>query len=138
MGTAATMTLESLQNLGADALLEWAVRKYGNRFAVLTSFQAEGMVVLDIALRISKDIRIMTLDTGRLPSETYDMMETVRKHYGVRIEAVMPDASEVETMVTRFGPNLFRNSIAERRLCCQIRKVRPLSRKLVDVDVYAV
>lgn len=131
-------TTETISDLSGTALLEWAANKYGTRFAVLTSFQAEGMVVLDMALRISPDIRVLTLDTGRLPAETYDMIETVRQRYQVPVELVFPDAQETEQMTTRFGPNLFRDSVAERRLCCEIRKVRPLSRKLEGIDAWAV
>ncbi len=127
-----------LEQFGAEELIGWALRTYGQRFAVVTSFQAEGMVVLDMAVRLDPSVRVITLDTGRLPAETYDMIETVRRHYGVRVETVSPDTDEVERMVTRFGPNLFRESLPQRRLCCEVRKVRPLARKLEGVDAYAV
>jgi phosphoadenylyl-sulfate reductase (thioredoxin) len=131
-------SLADLQELSAEDLIRWAVREHGSRFAVVTSFQSEGMVLLDMAARVSADVRVITLDTGRLPPETYDMMEMIRQHYRTRIEIVSPDASEAERMVTRFGPNLFYESLAHRRLCCEIRKVRPLARKVVGVDAYAV
>ena len=132
------MTTTDLEQLTAEQLLEHAMTTWGNRFAVVTSFQAEGMVILDIAARISRDVRVITLDTGRLPAESFDLMDQVVRRYGVRIEAVLPDSAEVESMVGRFGPNLFRDSVAHRRACCEIRKVRPLDRKLVSVDAYAV
>jgi phosphoadenylyl-sulfate reductase (thioredoxin) len=62
----------------------------------------------------------------------------VRERYPIRLEAVLPDPAEVESMVSRFGPNLFRDSVAHRQACCEIRKVRPLDRKLTSVDAYAV
>lgn len=96
------------------------------------------MVVLDIAARISPALRVVTLDTGRLPEETYQIMERVRERYGLTVEVVAPDAGEVEAMTTRFGPNLFYEAPALRRLCCHIRKVRPLARKLTEVDAWAV
>jgi phosphoadenylyl-sulfate reductase (thioredoxin) len=83
-------------------------------------------------------VRVVTVDTGRLPGETFDVMATVRQRYPVRLETVLPDAAEVESMVSRFGPNLFHDSVAHRRACCQVRKVRPLDRKLASVDAYAV
>jgi len=111
---------------------------HGEKFAVVTSFQNEGMAVLDMAAKISSNVRVVTLDTGRLPAETYDIIETVRGHYGVRVELVSPDAGEIETMVSRFGPNLFYESVAYRNLCCHIRKVRPLERKLAEFQAWAV
>lgn len=96
------------------------------------------MVVVDIAAKISPDIRVITLDTGRLPEETYQMMETVRSHYGIQVESVSPASEEVESLVTRHGPNLFYESVPYRTLCCHIRKVRPLNRKLQEFSAWAV
>jgi phosphoadenylyl-sulfate reductase (thioredoxin) len=81
---------------------------------------------------------VITLDTGRLPEETYTMIEMVRQRYGLEVEMVLPETSEVERMVQQHGPNLFYGSVPERKLCCHIRKVRPLERKLHEVDAYAV
>jgi thioredoxin-dependent adenylylsulfate APS reductase len=96
------------------------------------------MVIVDMAAKISRDVRVFTLDTGRLPAETYDMIEAIRGRYGVAVEVVSPDAREIESMVTRYGPNLFYESVALRSLCCHFRKVRPLDRKLEDFDAWAV
>ncbi len=104
----------------------------------MTSFQAEGMVLVDLASRISSKVRVITLDTGRLPAETFAIMEQVRCRYGVSVEIVTPDANELSSMVTRFGPNLFLQEHALRNLCCEIRKVRPLERKLQELSAYAV
>jgi len=121
-----------------EDLLKWAIQEFGNQFAVTTSFQAEGMVVVDMAAKISRDIRIITLDTGRLAEETYQMIETVRSHYGLHVETVSPASDEIEAMVTRFGPNLFYESVPYRSLCCHLRKVRPLERKLQEFRAWAV
>ncbi len=96
------------------------------------------MVVLDMAVKIIPGLRVLTLDTGRLPEETYQMIETVREHYRVSVETISPDRRELEEMVESYGPNLFRQEYAARLLCCQIRKVRPLARKLTEFDAYFV
>ncbi len=118
--------------------MQWAIQEFGERLAITTSFQAEGMVVVDMAARISSNIRVITLDTGRLPEETYAMIETVRSRYGVKVETVSPASDELEAMVTRFGPNLFYESVPYRSLCCHLRKVRPLERKLQEFRAWAV
>ena len=74
---------QNLEQATATEILSWAADTYGDGFAVSTSFQSEGMVILDIAARISKNVRVFTLDTGRLPEETYGMIETVRNRYGI-------------------------------------------------------
>jgi phosphoadenylyl-sulfate reductase (thioredoxin) len=133
-----SIEITQLDTLSAPELLRWAIERFGSRFAITTSFQSEGMVLLDIAARISPNVRVITLDTGRLPEETYEIIEDVRGRYGVRVEVVAPDAAEIGPMVTRHGPNLFYESIAFRNLCCHFRKVRPLERKLAELDAWAV
>ena len=119
-------------------LLRWAISQYGDRFAITTSFQREGMVLLDMAVRLDRRVRVLTLDTGRLPEETYTMIERVRERYEILVEMVQPEGREVEAIVTQHGPNLFYEGVAARKLCCQIRKVRPLERKLGELDAFAV
>lgn len=128
--------IERLEQSSAQELLQWAVSEFGSSLAIATAFQAEGMVIVDIAARISAHIRVLTLDTGRLPEETYRMIETVRERYGIVVETVAPDAGELEAMVARHGPNLFYREVALRNLCCQIRKVRPLERALGGLSAW--
>jgi thioredoxin-dependent adenylylsulfate APS reductase len=129
--------LADLERRPAGELLAWAARTFGRRFAVVTSFQAEGMVVLDLARRVDPDVRVLTLDTGRLPEETYEVIEAVRTGLGLDVEVVTPDPDEVAAMVARNGPNLFRQDPALRRLCCHVRKVAPLARALTGLDAWA-
>lgn len=139
MGTIpAEATAADLERLSAPDLLNWALSRFGPRFAISTSFQREGLVIVDMALRMNPATRIFTLDTGRLPQETYEVMEAIRAKYGARIELVYPATVELEAMTARFGPDLFRQSVAHRKLCCQIRKVRPMERKLAEFDAFAV
>ncbi|MCC6539716.1 MAG: phosphoadenylyl-sulfate reductase [Bryobacterales bacterium] len=131
------MTDAQLSSLPASELLAWAIETYRERFAIVTAFQPEGMVLVDMALKLAPATRLITVDTGRLPQATYDMMDAVRAHYGAPVEVVLPDAGEVERMVTRHGVNLFRAEPPLRKLCCEIRKVRPLARRLATVDAWA-
>jgi phosphoadenosine phosphosulfate reductase len=118
-------------------VVEWALETFNDRIAIVTALQADGMAVLDMAAKIKPDIRVITVDTGRLPVETYDFIEEVRAHYPkTQWDVLSPDNSEVEAMVRRRGVNLFRNSVEERMLCCQIRKVRPLVKALQGVDAW--
>lgn len=126
-----------LESASAFDILAWAVETFGDSFAISTSFQSEGMVIVDMAAGISPRVRVFTLDTGRLPGETYQMMETVRERYGISVEAVCPDAAEIGSMVTLHGPNLFYRDVPSRMLCCHVRKVRPLERKLRELKAWA-
>jgi phosphoadenosine phosphosulfate reductase len=119
-------------------LLRWAIEEFGGAFAVTTSFQKEGMVIVDMAARINPQVRVITLDTGRLPEETYAMIETVHERYGIRVETVSPRKEEVEEMTRLHGPNLFYREDALRKLCCEIRKVRPMDALLHGLKAWAV
>jgi thioredoxin-dependent adenylylsulfate APS reductase len=129
--------LAHTDGLTADQLLAWAIERFGRRFAVVTSFQAEGMVVLDLARRVDPGVRVVTLDTGRLPEETYQVIEAVRTGMGLDVEVITPDPADVAAMVAGHGPNLFHKDPALRRLCCHVRKVAPLSRALAGVGAWA-
>ncbi|CAI8050777.1 Thioredoxin-dependent 5'-adenylylsulfate reductase [Geodia barretti] len=85
-------------------------------------------------IKINPRFRFFTLDTGRLPQETYDVMDAVRKRYGINLEVMFPDTDEVEEMVRKKGLNLFYESVENRRLCCGIRKVHPINRMLGTLD----
>lgn len=118
-------------------VLRWALETFApGRVAVCTSFQADGMAILDMAWRIDPSVRVFTVDTGRLPQETHDIMDRVRERYGIAVEVVSPDARELETMVRGHGVNLFRRSVPERLMCCDVRKVRPLVRVLRSLDAW--
>jgi thioredoxin-dependent adenylylsulfate APS reductase len=121
----------------ASKLLKWAIETYGASFAIATSFQKEGMVILDLAARIDPGVRIFTLDTCRLPRETHSMIETVRERYSIATEIVLPDPAEVQEMVSSRGKNLFYESVELRHLCCEARKVWPLERKLATLRAWA-
>jgi phosphoadenosine phosphosulfate reductase len=129
---------KDFESATAQQILRWAVETYGDLLAISTGFQLEGMVIVDMAARISPNIRVFTVDTGRLPDETHRMIETVRNRYGISVEIVSPDADEVSAMVSRFGPNLFYSDVALRMSCCEVRKIRPFERKIAELQAYAV
>ncbi|HUZ34759.1 MAG TPA: phosphoadenylyl-sulfate reductase [Streptosporangiaceae bacterium] len=118
-----------------EDVIEWAVDALGGRLAIVTALQADGMVVLDMAARTRPDIRVITVDTGRLPQEAYSFIDEVRQRYPrTQWEVLFPDSAELQAMVRQQGTDLFRHSVRQRMLCCQIRKVQPLTRALRDLD----
>ncbi|MFW5769056.1 MAG: phosphoadenylyl-sulfate reductase, partial [Spirochaetota bacterium] len=82
------------------------------------------------------EVPVFTLDTGRLFQETYDLIEETARKYGLEIEVLFPDRSEIESMVKEHGPNLFYYSVENRKLCCRLRKVHPLRRRLSELDAW--
>ena len=118
-----------------EEVLRWAYEEFP-RVVIVASFQAESSVLIDMASRIRNDLHVLTLDTGRLPQETYDMIDRVRDRYAIEVQVVSPDAAELAGMVRGHGVNLFYRSADERRLCCDVRKSRPLARALRGYDAW--
>jgi thioredoxin-dependent adenylylsulfate APS reductase len=120
----------------AEETVAWSLEEFGSKIAVVTAFQAEGVVLIDIARALGKQVRVITIDTGRLPPETYELIDQVRGRYDVDVEVVFPGSPMVESMVGRHGVNLFYRDSVLRELCCHVRKVLPLERALHGLDAW--
>ncbi|QNM95119.1 phosphoadenylyl-sulfate reductase [Chitinimonas koreensis] len=95
------------------------------------SLGAEDMVLTDLIARHGIAIDIFSLDTGRLPAETYDLMQRTAEAYpAVPVKVYFPRAESVEAYVNVQGINAFYQSIEARKECCRIRKLEPLARAL--------
>ncbi len=75
-----------LDDQDPQEVLRWGMERFGRRLAICTSFQTDGMAILDMAWRIDPKVRVFTVDSGRMHPETYDLMEQVRERYGMAIE----------------------------------------------------
>jgi phosphoadenosine phosphosulfate reductase len=118
-----------------EDVLRWAYETFP-RVAIVASFQAESSVLIDMASHIRSDVRVLTLDTGRLPQATHEMIDRIRDRYLIDVQVVAPDAAEIQDMVGHYGVNLFYRSPENRRLCCDVRKSRPLARALHGYDAW--
>ena len=131
-----TALASSLDALDLDARLRLVAEQFPGRAAFSTSLGQEDQVITDAIWRQDLPIRIFTLDTGRLFEETLDLIDATRARYGKDIEVFFPDAGEVEALVSTRGLFSFRESVEDRKHCCEIRKVHPLRRALQGVDVW--
>lgn len=95
---------------------------------------AEDVVLIDMAVKIKSDIKVFSLDTGRLHPETYQFMERVRKHYNINIDVMSPDSKQLEQLVHEKGLYSFYQDGHQE--CCGIRKVMPLRRILSTLDAW--
>lgn len=126
---------EEMEDQSAMEVLKWAINAYAPKIALASSFGAEDVILIDMMVKIDKEkAKIFTLDTGRLNQETYDVMDAIRKKYGIQIEVYFPEQRETEEMVKIKGMNLMYESVENRKLCCEIRKVHPLNRALSKLD----
>ena len=118
------------ENRTATDILQSAVREHRGRVVFTTSFGAEDQVITDIIAREGLGIELVTLDTGRLFPEAYELWAETERRYGLRVRAYMPAAAELEELVNEQGISLYRLGVEERRACCRVRKLGPLARAL--------
>ena len=118
-------------------MLEWALERFSPRIALSTAFQIDGVALIDMAYELDPEIQVFTVDTGRLPEETFELIEQLRDRYpGLNLELLSPDPRHVTAMVGKHGPNLFYRQVENRLLCCNVRKVQPLTRHLAGLDAW--
>lgn len=124
------------QTTAAIRVVESAVREFGAGLVVVTSFQREGVAIVDMVQKAAPGVPVLTIETGRLPPATFEMIRQIEQRYGITVERILPDPAEVASMVESQGPDLFRDSYPQRILCCQVRKVRPLAKRLSGVAAF--
>jgi len=122
--------------LRSEEILEKAIALFGNKITFATSLGAEDQVITFMISKIDKSANIITLDTGRVFPETYDLLHRTVNRYGIAIKSYYPDTDQVEEMVNTKGINLFYESIENRKLCCHVRKIVPLRRALQGMDAW--
>ncbi len=122
------------EKLHPRALLRWVFERYGERAAIGTAFGASGLVIIDIAHRVWAQPPMFTIDTGFLFPETLKLIDALEHRYGTRIERLQPELS-VHEQADHYGPKLYQTNP---NLCCAMRKVAPLERKLPHIDAWIV
>jgi phosphoadenosine phosphosulfate reductase len=123
------------QATAARRLLTEALARHG-RLVYSNSLGAEAMVLTDLIWSHLPQIDVFSIDTGRLPEETYELLERLQHRYQRRVRVVYPDAAELERLVARQGVNGFYQSVAARLECCRVRKVEPFRRAIAGFPAW--
>lgn len=140
---APTLSAEEIRGLNqrfrgrpAEEIIRWAAETFAPEIKLASSFGAEDVVLVDLVSKVAPQVKVFTLDTGRLHEETYEVMERVRTRYHIQIESWFPDREAVERLEREKGFYSFRESVENRRECCAIRKVEPLRRALAGLRAW--
>lgn len=123
-------------NASAEELLIGFLGEYKGKIALSSSLGFEDQALTHLVCKIDKTAKIFTLDTGRLFPETYDLIHRTNHKYGIKMSVYFPDATQVEAMVNSKGINLFFESVENRKLCCNHRKIEPLKRAFAGLEVW--
>jgi phosphoadenosine phosphosulfate reductase len=100
------------------------------RMVFTTSFGLEDQAIAHAIFAGDLAIDVVTLDTGRLFPETYELWTRTEARYGRRIRGFFPDRDSIERLIDHQGINGFRQSLEARYACCAVRKLEPLRRAL--------
>lgn len=120
-----------------EAFLSWAAEQLGPSLTLASSFGPEDMVLIDAIAKRDLPIRVITLDTGRLPEQTYTLIDATQARYpNLNLEVFFPEAQDIEALSREQGINGFYKSVEARRQCCHVRKVLPLKRALSGANAW--
>ena len=125
-----------LENLSTEESLRFITEKFPEGAVFSTSLGQEDQVITDIIFRNKMNIKVFTLDTGRLFYEHYELLSQNNSRYKTKTEVYFPDANDVEKYVNEKGINAFFHSVENRKECCYIRKVKPLNRALEGAKIW--
>ena len=125
-----------LKNSDTRNIIKYFLDNYKNKVALSSSLAAEDQVLTDIILKEDRKAKVFTLDTGRLHSQTYEVMDATNLKYGVKIDVYFPNNENVQKLYKDQGINGHYESIQNRKNCCFTRKIEPLIRALEDVEVW--
>lgn len=127
---------QEVSELTPEELLKWAYQTFEKKIVLASSLGLEDQILTHMIATHAPDLRIITLDTGRQFPESYEVIEESMKKYDFRYEVQTPEKNDLQEMVNSKGPNLFYNSLEERKLCCKIRKIDPLKKVLTECDAW--
>ena len=125
-----------LSGSSPEKVIEFFLNRFRDKVALSTSLGLEDQALTQIVSEIDSNANIFTLDTGRLFPETYDLIDRTSRKYKINIKVYFPDPSDVEKMVQEKGINLFYDNVENRKLCCYIRKLKPLARAMKGLDAW--
>lgn len=132
----ATILLEKTASFSLEETFTFLANEYKDKVVFSTSFGQEDQVITALIAENDLPITIFTLDTGRLFQETYDVFHKTLKKYKKQIEVYFPEAAAVENLLKQKGPNSFYESVENRKECCFIRKVAPLTKALKGNEIW--
>ena len=124
------------EQLSPQQILSTVHEKIKGEKALSLSMQLEGVILLDMLLKQCIPTFFYTIDTGRLPQETYQMMEVIRFKYNIDLHVFYPNHQLLQNLVSKKGLFSFKESVEARRECCFLRKVEPNERALQGKSIW--
>ena len=116
----------------ASEVLGWALNAYAEEVAIASAFGPEGVVIIDLASRISPGLKVFTVDTGFLFPEAHELIDRIEQRYQIKVERVYSQLTS-DGQAHLYGPSLWSRDPDQ---CCSLRKVQPLTKKLSELRAW--
>ena len=130
-------TNKDLEKLSSQSQLQWGFEQFDERFALTTSFGIQSAVLLHMSVRLKnhQKPKVIWIDTGYLPKETYSYAEKLTDLLGLNLVVVQSPISpaRMEALYGRLWETGVNEDLEKYH---QIRKVEPLEKALSDLNVH--
>lgn len=127
---------KAISGKSPQEVLSFLAENFKDEIVFSTSFGWEDQVISDMIFSKDLNIKVFTLDTGRMFTETYYTWNRTLEKYQKPIHAYYPNEQKLQEMISAKGPSSFYESVENRKECCGIRKVEPLNRALKDQKIW--
>lgn len=127
---------KAIESSTPQEVLSFVAQNFEGKAIFSTSFGWEDQVISDMIFSADLGVKVFTLDTGRMFTETYFTWSRTLEKYQKPIHTFYPDKEKLQEMVTKKGPSSFYESVENRKECCGIRKVEPLNRALEGYKIW--
>lgn len=127
-----TQLSEAFETATPEKVLSWAYEQFAEKLALVTSFQITGIVTIHMLYRLGLPVPVLTLDTGLLFPETYELMERLEARFDIEIQRIRPQQTVAE-QAQRYGAELWAR---QPNRCCHYRKVVPLRQALQPYEAW--
>lgn len=115
-----------LDDAPPEETLRWAFDEFQEGATIATGFGAEGVALIDMAVRINPRVDVFFLDTAFLFPETYELRRRIEDRYRIEVRVFTSEITPEEQEL-RFGAKLWSTNPD---LCCRLRKLEPLKNAL--------
>ena len=130
-------TNQELEKLSAQDQLQWAFRQFDEKFVLTTSFGIQSAVLLHMTteLKSNKKPKVIWIDTGYLPIETYKYAEALTKLFELNLVVAQSHISpaRMEALYGRLWETGLQKDLDKYH---QIRKIEPLENAFSKMSVH--
>ncbi|MDJ0509400.1 MAG: phosphoadenosine phosphosulfate reductase [Crocosphaera sp.] len=127
---------QSLEKANAQQVVEWAAETFGDGLVMSTSFGIQAAVMLHLVTQVVPDVRVIWIDTGYLPAETYRFADELSDRLKLNLKVYQSHLTPAR-MEALYGKLWNEHDVDALNRYDFIRKVEPMQRALKELQATA-